>query len=195
MRIIETIHPALQYRTFTCDKVISNVRISDLSSFYGEKPTEEAQKLYNQLKDIPLLEKDISVDKYSISVKIEEAFENNEQDWKNVRGAVFYCLANFFKVDLSEIEAAHTIKDDREKYSEPTVDIQAIYNIVSKVKIPHDFETHRAAWRGAIQDKVNILSDQTYPDPDGQLLYWQNELEKFDKAFDDLLALKLPTDA
>ena len=193
MRIIETIHPNPQCRTFTCDQIISNVRLSELSSFYSrEKPSDDAQVFFNHLQNIPLLENEMSIDKYSISLKIEPAFEDSESDWLSIRISVFYCLANFFKVDINDIEEAHSIKDDRKKFEEKVVDFYALSKMLSKVTIPHDFATHRDAWRGAIIDKLNSYSEIS--DPEGRYIYWKNELDKFDKAFDKLLALDLPQD-
>lgn len=198
MRVIETIHPNPQMRTFTLDQVISNVILDNYSKLIGDykKATPEIVKLYEQLRDIPLISNDILLDKYSIHLKIEDAFENSEKDWSDIRQAVFYCLANFLNVDLSVIENAHSFKDDRKNYTSDVVNLFELHRIVSEVKIPHDFETHRAAWRNAIviakgmQEEADLKNSERIHD--GPNVYWENELQKFDAAFDALLALKLP---
>jgi len=196
MRVVETIHPNAAYRTYTCDKMFTKEHISyyDLPHEISRKASLAAAEMFENLSNIQLANEPC-ISKYEIRIGIIEAFAESEKDWSVIRDSVFAGIALFHGVRVSDLEI--TVKDNRRKFDESEreyVSVYGLYEKLEKIAIPHDFKTHREAWRNGLvkakeADKAKANNCAEHSDNEH---YWDHELMVFDAAFDTLEALKLP---
>lgn len=194
MRLVETLHNWAACRTFTVDQPLSNKKIYYSRELDFEDKESKLYKLFDQVRYGPLVNS-VTIFEHGVRIEIQEAFEHSKKDWDVIRENVFYSFANFFDMDINDVEAAHSVKDDRtSKYKESQTVHITLFDLSEALKniaIPHDFRSHREAWRNAIiasktnAESIKHLDDSTF-------LYWEHELKTFDAAFDALEALKLP---
>jgi hypothetical protein len=194
MRVIETIHPNLAMRTFTCDKVFTEKSIAyyDSQEQVSAKSTPAVVELFENLNNIPLAEEP-SIRKYTISIGIVEAFENSEEDWNHIREATIKSIALFHGLKVSDLEI--TVKDDRKRYNEGEREYITLYGLQEKLMaaaIPHDFRTHRQTWRNALVIAKGLQEDFEKANGGESSGFWAHELKAFDAAFEALLSMKLP---
>jgi hypothetical protein len=217
MRVIIIRHPNAQVRAIKVDKGITeNGYISKFSFSEAERQKTDIRllALYDMIVSLPLVN-EAGISKHEISITIEDGFENFEKDWEIIENAALKGLFEYLEEDFETFDKNAILIDDRRSNKVPsyynefesedladyTVNITALKRFVDKITIPHDFRSHKEAWRNAIviakENAERLRSeagDPTFATDDANVLYWQHELEVFDAAFTALAKLGLPED-
>lgn len=174
MRVIETIHGE-NTRKYSCDTILAKDFISSIYSFNADSPLH-LKNFFEELSNIPLVEH-VYIYKYVIEIKAVDAFSPESYTWDCIQSGVSNAIKRWFSAKV-EMTLAPIEKEEKEE----------------TFAIPHDFKTHREAWRDALvkakeADKAKANNCAEHDDNEH---YWEHELKAFDKAFDALEALNLP---
>jgi hypothetical protein len=207
MKIIEMIHNATDRRTFICEHKYTDsihVTMHDVNALAGRVDPLEA-KFMKAVSELPLVN-NVYMGKREITVEIQRGFEHSEDDWAIIRHGVLKEIADFFGVTSLALE--YSVQDrttkamnkrEEEEY-EPqhrqVITLFGLQKLLQTVTISHNFRTHHETWRKALEIAL-WNANAGIPNVDNMeadVDFWEHEIEAFDKAMKELLALNLPED-